>query len=419
MADIKGINALPCSVFPVRAGKVSAFEYSAAELWMQNVYCSHFLRQHPNPRTALALSAGPSFFHSSYFEYLTKLDDPSLSMALQVILKYLLADFRNPLPQTRVKDFETAYKKGSATPQMLQDLIDLIKRPGGLRKPDILGIVAEREPGRFDLHEVCTVGTLGQTRTELEGKLQQLRDQVIPLAVQEIEARQRELQVSPSDPLLHSFTAEASTWVPPQSLRVCPLGVSFDSAKNAVKVTWACFEPAVDHGTESLVTPGLLPYHIHELYGPMLDAVLPKAVQLDLKRWEGELAKAQGLRLPQLLPEANPAITADLQTLSQHDKLVLSVLVVGVAVVAFCVLAAPAMLAWISALAVPAGVGASSALGAAGADAAAETASVSALVAGVESGVATTEGTYPLVVRYGASLARAAARAAAQAPPPP
>src|SRR5262252_5318009 len=107
--------AWACSMFPVRSGEVSTYESSAAELYMQTAYNWDFRRLHRNPRLAIALSAGPRFFDSSYFEYLFRAEDASLSLAIQVLLKYLLADFRNPLPQARKKDFEIAYKRGTLT----------------------------------------------------------------------------------------------------------------------------------------------------------------------------------------------------------------------------------------------------------------------------------------------------------------
>jgi hypothetical protein len=390
------------------------YEWSAAELFMQTAFSSNFRSQHKDPRLALALSAGPRFFDSSYYEYLTKLHDPSLSLAIQAVLQYLLSDFRNALPQKRMKDFERAYKNGTLTVEMLQDLINFIHRPGGLRKPDILGIIAEGEPGRMELHEVCTVGGLRETKKELDEKLQQLRTQVIPPLMKELRGRQTELRMSPSDPLIHSFSAEASHWVPPPSLRTCPLGVWYDPRGNTIKVKWACFEPAVDPTTELLVTPGLLPYHIHEMSGPPLDEILPVSVRLDLKRWEGELARAAGLRPLQLLPEMNPVIHEDLLKLSLENRRMIAYSSAALFVLILCVVAAPIVLDAFAGLSAAGGATGASVAGGAG-----TVVSAPALISEMPTVVATTQGLAPLAEQYAISLVRAAARAAAQAPPPP
>jgi hypothetical protein len=352
-------------------------------------------------------------------------------MAIQVMLKYLLADFRNPLPQKRKMEFERAYKNNTLTAEMIKDLIDFINRPGGLRKPDILGVIAEGEPGRLELHEVCTLKTRGGTQDELDGKLKQLREQVVPLVMKELISRQTELRITSADPLIHSFTTEASNWVPPRSLRACPLGVSYDSARNVTKVTWACFEPAVNPVTQVLVSPGLLPYHIHEISGPPLDAVLPASVRQDLRRWEGELAKSAGLRPLQLLPEVNPAIQSDLLKMDPNQRKILIFGLAGVLIVVLCVVAGPIVLELLAAgaarllaagapvLETAAPAATSTAVATAG-----ETIMPGAVISGTAliteapAAVATTEGLYPMAEQYAVSLARAAARAAAQAPPP-
>jgi hypothetical protein len=357
------------------------------------------------------------FSEDLYFEYLHKVTDPSLCMAIQVALKYLLLDFRNPLPQTRLKQFETAYKNGEATADLLLDLINFIRSPGGPRKPDILGIIAEGDPGRFDLHEVCTVGTLSATKAELNSKLYQLQTQVIPLLENELRARQVELRVTPQDPLIHTFAADASTWAPPKWLRNCPLGIDFDAQKNVIKVKWACFEPAVDPSNQALVNPGLLPYHIHEIEGPELEQILPAAVRVDLKRWEGEMAMARGLRPLQLLPQVNPAIQSGLASLTAENRQLLAYGALAVLVVVLCVVAAPIVLDPLI-LALSSGAGAP-------AVAAAPTLAVSmpgavvsapAVIAEAPAAVATTQGLYPLVEQYAMSLARAAQ--SLPAPPP-
>lgn len=339
-------GTLPCASFPVRGGEKSAFESSAAELYMQTAYMWSFRERYSNPSLALPLAAGPRFFGSSYFSYLLETTDSSLSMPIQVCLKYLLSDFRNPLPQTRVKALEQAYKNNKLTWELIRDFRDLITRPGGMRKPDILGIVAEGEPGTFDLHEVCTVGTVDETKKESAGKLDQLRKQVIPLVETELASRQSELRRSGS-PLVHSVIASPSAWAPTRNVRACPLGVTFDAQRNAVKVKWACFEPAIDlvsdvfGGRPQLVTPGVLPYHIHELEGPPLNAVLPASVRSDLKKWEGELARSRGLGPLELLPEANPAIRKELATWTPDGRRFLAYATLGVATLLLIIVAAP------------------------------------------------------------------------------
>jgi hypothetical protein len=104
---------------------------------------------------------------------------------------------------------------------------------------------------------------------------------------------------------------DASDWVPPPEVRACPVGIDYDPKRNVIKIAWACFEPAVDptkknpdpfskkkdkKDLDKLKDPGLLPYHIHEVEGPLLGQILPLAVRQDLRRWEGEMAIAHGLR---------------------------------------------------------------------------------------------------------------------------
>lgn len=387
---------LPCSQWPVRRGDVSNYEWSAAELFMQAAYRWDFMQAHTNTRDALALSAGPRFFESSYFEYLYRITDTGISMPIRVALTYILTDFMNPLPMRRVQEFERAYRQGKLTPDLLRGLMELITRPGGLRKPDILGIIAEKDPGLFDLHEVCTVGTISETKKESSGKLDQLR-RLIPMIEGALASRQSGFPASTA-PLIHHFEAGPSDWTPRDYSRVCPLGVDFDQARNAILVKWACFEPSVDPtasaraGKPVLANPGILPYHIHQVEGPKLSDVLPAAVRVDLKRWEGELARARGMAPLQLLPELNPAVRKDLQGMTADGRRFLAYGSLAVTAVVFCIIAFPIIVD------VAAGIGAADVT----------SASTAWLVSRMHGAVPMLRSLYMMSQEYAGSLSRAA-----------
>ena len=303
----RDLGQLPCSGWPVRPGKKSAFEYTAAELFIRYQFGQWFPAQY-KPTLGCAVTWQLDYLFWSY-------DAERFSPEVAAILKYMRTDFVNASTLRQMETFRKARESGKLTERMLENAIGFIK---GFRKPDMCGITGSTDPARIELVEVSTEGQLAPTRKELQEKIAQLRTQVVPPAMAEILARALQGRYTAAT---RGIEVAASPFRP--SLRVCPLPVPSVKVKdmkgNQVKgpfgndVTrplrydWICFEPtfADPSGTGE---DGLVLYHIHtisleELQQYKVPPELLRDAQQIVQRWYTER------RGPQLLPELLPVWT--------------------------------------------------------------------------------------------------------------
>lgn len=279
----RSLGRLPCEgTFEVRRTSPTPFEYTAAELFIRAQFGPAFRARYGNFGSAVTWQL--DFLFTAY-------EAEQHSPAIAAILKYMRSDFTNPLSTGKMAAFRKAYRTSSLTTQMAADLI---KFAGGFRKPDMCGITDSVDPARIELVEVGTVPTRASTRKELEDKIRQLRTQVVPLALGELQA---EALVEHHSPPVRDIQVLGSPWRP--ALRVCPLPPGTDE-QGGRTYQWICYEPTfADEAGRG--EDGLVIYHIHEVkVADVVPRILPPAVLADICE---AINRRSG---PQLLPELVP-----------------------------------------------------------------------------------------------------------------
>jgi hypothetical protein len=306
MADIDAIGRsaglLPCKDFAERQEGPTPFESTAAELFIRGLFVSNFLtvRYPGNSMVTWQLD----FVFRDY-------ESERYSPVIATILKYMRSDFMNPLSRNRIADFVRAFRKNELTDQMLADMIKFV---GWFRKPDMCGITAMVDPARIELVEVGTVKGRAGTRDELREKIQQLQQQVIPFAMQELNALALEKGVS----VVRSIQALASPWRPER--RVCPLPSTSD------KYQWICYEPTFADAAGTGEN-GLVIYHIHEVDRQAKNIPLPVVIATR----DALAVQRRRQTSLDLLPELAPAWAKEASLLTEDGRRILSYGAVGIA----------------------------------------------------------------------------------------
>ncbi|MER5807390.1 hypothetical protein ABT143_04195 [Streptomyces sp. NPDC002033] len=240
--------------------------------------------------------------------------DPVLQMALRVLGE----DFRNPISPSKVLELKKLLDPAAKTPAGV--LIEAVRRltPGGLLKPDMLGL--QSYSGELTMEEV-EVGTRQgglETYKELQSKVSILED---PCAVRmrlELARMQRSLQVS----------ARASTWRLHPALMLLPLPLHIDSATGKGVVSdWICFWPTnrarfQEHPRPETGRPGydgLVLYHVHR--AEFDSSLIPKSVKERINRAVREWERKQRAPGPTLVPELVTVMQADRRLFTEDGEL--------------------------------------------------------------------------------------------------
>lgn len=260
-----------------------------AELIVLALFRTSFLREHGG----IVLSQ---------LEFLTV---RTLYPAVNAFLDAMANDFTNV--------FSASSKRAAARAGDLSKL-----RPGGFRKPDMIGISPPGPDGILvELVEVTTVGEAGSTLVEdLGAKLDTLNNFVLPIL-------QLELEDSLSQSVV-PITVRASKWRPRPGQLVWPVPL----AQASNRIEWICLKPTFRQ-SPPLGVDGLVLYEVHSV---PLPAPVPQDV---LDRLKEEMRRRQSqpafLLQPSLAQywEANPA---------DREALVAAAAVLGVALVAALVI---------------------------------------------------------------------------------
>jgi hypothetical protein len=219
-------------------------------------------------------------------------------------------------------DFKNVFSnKSVAAARKAGDLSKL--RPGGFRKPDMLGIARDGEGVLVELVEVTTDGEAPSTiREDLGEKLDTLNNLVLPILVAKLTERLSQTLVS--------VRIRPSPWRPSPGQLIYPLPtVAAGAAASGQKVEWLCYKPTFRRFPPN-GTDGLVLYEVHSVGTPQL---VPKEVVDRLKSAYKRVNQPVG---PHLLPwaqnywQSNPA---------DRDVVLLALGVAGVAVVALLVVA--------------------------------------------------------------------------------
>lgn len=298
-----------CWGWPIRAEAPTALEYTAAELYIRQLYKNHF-QQKPKPQIV-------TWQYERFFTgYET--GDP----VIEVVMETLEQDFRNVFSNSLVKRYWKAVRDRKPIAFLRQLLLEAAA--GGARKPDMLGIHADGSRLVFDAVEVGTEKTAKSTYDELQEKLAQLRNPVLPILRLKLEllahrhyARGENIAV-PQD-----FTIAGSAFRPQDHQWVLPLPIRISTSGSVRYADWICFHPSkgwrpgvgyplatsLPGADQRRGTDGLLIYYIHRALLPNLPDRVARDVRQQLGRWRYE----QGLTL-----ELNPALAMSLKK-SQSD----------------------------------------------------------------------------------------------------
>lgn len=306
MAD--PFNLYQCGDYMVRPSRPSAFEYTAAELWVRFWYEDYFRSKFRIPQVVTWQLA----------RFLEILLEEARDPVVELTMKTLERDFRNPLLPSQILEF----RKLLAGPSSDEDLRKFVKRisPGGSLKPDMLGISAHRVL-EFDAVEVGTVKTADETYKELQHKLGVIQSTIVPqlkltmpaLAMKYAGGRGMGINV-PQD-----FSVRASAFRLEPWQRVLPLPVQISGTGNVSYADWICYHPSSTyHAPDTPAerrglqgTDGLIIYHVHRARVPRLPKRVRDEVDKALRQWNWKHGRSF---------ELNPALAFALKdTRSEWD----------------------------------------------------------------------------------------------------
>jgi hypothetical protein len=288
------LNLPECADLPERKEPPTMFEYVAAELWVRECYGNYFRTQQPIPQL---ITWQLERFFKNYDPH-----DPVLELVMTIIER----DFHNVLNPRLVKKFYALLKAKAPESELLALLKEI--GPGGARKPDMLGISANRTL-IFDGLEVGTVKGAKGTYDELHHKLDIIKDIVVPQL--KIELPQLAIRLSKglrSMSVPNDVTVNGSSFRLAPSQRILPLPVRISGSGKARYADWICYHPTMTWQLPGSSPPGpnaaqgtdgLVIYHIHRTPLPNLPETVKRHVERELERWK----RQQGLIL-----ELNPAL---------------------------------------------------------------------------------------------------------------
>ncbi|MGW6690844.1 hypothetical protein [Streptomyces sp. NPDC054961] len=243
--------------------------------------------------------------------------DPVLQMALRVLGE----DFRNPVSPSKVLELQKLLDPAAKTPAGV--LIEAVRKlaPGGQLKPDMLGLQAYGGELTMEQVEVGTRQGGLETYKELQSKLSVLEN---PCAVRirlELEWMQRSLQVS----------ARASTWRLHPALMLLPLPLRIDATSGKGVVSdWICFWPTNRARFQAYPRQeggrpgydGLILYHVHRA---LFDSsLIPKSVRELMNKAVREWSAKHRAPGPTLVPELVTVMQADRRLFTREGELFLA-----------------------------------------------------------------------------------------------
>ncbi|KXO06209.1 hypothetical protein AYK81_00475 [Bacillus thuringiensis] len=288
---------LECWEYPERQNdavdkKTRALEWVAAEWWVRYCYNEWFVAKYPVPNHVT--------WQLDRLFYELKTDNP----VLKIVMKLLDKDFKTILSsKNKLLDIMKDTEKSDA---VLMPLLYEIKM-GGHRKPDMLGISVSNTL-LFDAVEVATVKTADETWYELQGKLDTIKNVIVPqlkLLLPEVNENQKQSFVQiPNDYIVKGSSFRLSAWQ-----RILPLPIKFDERGKYNYVDWICYNPTMNwkppNAPEPTLGPegpqgtdGIVLYHIHRAIIP----AFPEKIESFIKREFFKWSQANGL-----VPELNPA----------------------------------------------------------------------------------------------------------------
>ncbi|MFI5828203.1 hypothetical protein ACIA6C_13155 [Streptomyces sp. NPDC051578] len=251
-----------------------------------------------------------------YKRFSVQPSDPVLRMALQVLSE----DFRYPLSPGKVLEFQKLFDPAAKTPAGV--LIEALRKltPGGLLKPDMLGLQSYGELAMEEVEVGTRKGGLA-TYKELQIKLSILED---PCAVRmrlELARMQRSFQVG----------VRASTWRLHPALMLLPLPLHIDTtSRKGVVSDRLCFWPTSRARFNEYPRPetgrpgydGLVLYHVHR--AAFDSSLIPKSVRERMNQAVREWARKQRAPGPTLVPELVTVMQADRRLFPKDGELFLA-----------------------------------------------------------------------------------------------
>ncbi|WP_406327329.1 hypothetical protein [Streptomyces sp. NBC_00203] len=303
--SLSGLGLPACNTWPVRPGKKSYFEYTAAELFIRYQFGDWFRKKYGAVGSAVTWQL--DFLFTSY-------EAEQFSPVVGTIFKYMRSDFANPPSLDKMARFRRNRETGTLTERLLNDVINFI---GGFRKPDMCGVTDSVDPARIELVEVSTEGQRAETRKELQEKMDQLRNQVVRPAMAEILTAGLHAGYSPG---VSNIVVAPSAFRP--AIRICPLPVPFttnpDGSETPLRFDWICYEPTFADPT-GLGEDGLVLYHIHSVSVEDLRGLkVPAELLTDARRAIQRFTFNR--QFPQLLPELQP-VWAKYEPLFSEDTM--------------------------------------------------------------------------------------------------
>jgi hypothetical protein len=318
MTNLLGLPV--CYGYPERQEPPTVLEYTAAEWWVRESYRRYFQAE----------GAIPQIIDWQLERFFTSYDtgDP----VLEVTMELLESDFRNVFTQSVLQKYARLARSGGGAAEMNALLAEAAQ--AGPRKPDMLGISATRTL-LFDAVEVGTVKTAQSTYKELNEKMRNITDAVIPQlklrlpALQERRARGLKSFMVPSEFVVQASAFRLKPWE-----MILPLPVQVDNKGAAKTLDLICYHPTTtwtpQNAKSTTGTDGLVIYHIHRVPLPKLPNKVREQVEFELNRWKRE----KGLVL-ELNPALSGALASSSSSWSPESRQLFAYLGVGALVLLF------------------------------------------------------------------------------------
>ncbi|MED0828234.1 hypothetical protein [Bacillus pacificus] len=258
--------------------KPTDFEWLAAELWVRYCYSEWFRVNQPSPNHV-------TWELDRLFSNVNN-DSP----VFQEVIKLLDKDFKSILSLNKKKILDIMKNTTKSDEALMPKLYEI--KMGGNRKPDMLGISVSNIL-LLDAVEVSTAKTADETWSELQSKLDALKNVIVPqlkLKLPELNLNRLQSYVQiPNEYIVKGSSFRLSAWQ-----RILPLPIKFDKKGKETCVEWICYNPTMNWKPPNAPMPtgepqgtdGIILYHIHSVTIGGIPKKVKVFLDMEIRKWK-------------------------------------------------------------------------------------------------------------------------------------